>query len=276
MLVSMKELNSKKADLESKTCKVYYLDDLVLKRFLHLDNSMKRLLEKKYECSKNIYINRVSMPIDKLETENGFCGYVEKILPGYMNKELKLYTDYYNENRENILIEDITSYILSCHKIVDDCHKFNIINPDLTSAGNTFFNPKTRDVYFTDYQGMQVDELKTRNISDFIAFDPILSEEKYIKDDLYNKNIDLYSLAIRYFYYISKINIPRVMSFYNLKIDELINMAGIENTSFAECLKILYDKEKDNEDIKEAITSLSKEYKMSKFVQGEVRRLTKK
>ena len=39
MKISMKELNSKKADYESKDCKIYYLDDLVLKRFLHLNNS---------------------------------------------------------------------------------------------------------------------------------------------------------------------------------------------------------------------------------------------
>lgn len=277
MFIKMKELNARKADIESSHKKIYYLDDkLLAKRFLHLNQKEKKELQEKLEYAQGIKIKGVSIPIDKLETEKGFCGYIEEILPGSIDNKLINYTDYYNEHRYDIELSDITSYILECNGIVDECNENDIVNPDMCSEGNVLFNQNTRDVYYTDYQGMQVGNIKTNNISDFIAFDPILNEEKYIKDDLYSKNIDLYTLTIRCFYYMTKINVPRVMNARIFTIEELIKMANIDGTYFADCLRILHDKEKNNEDIKEALKELNEKYAMSQFISGEVRPLVLK
>lgn len=277
MFIKMKELNARKADIKSGRKKIYYLDDkLLAKRFLHLNQKEKKSLEEKFEYAKEIRIKDVSLPIDKLETENGFCGYIEEILPGSIDNKLINYTDYYNEHRYDIELSDITSYILECERIVDECNNYDIVNPDMCSDGNVLFNPDTRDVFFTDYQGMQVGDIKTSNISDFIAFDPIFNNKKYIKDDLYNKNIDLYTLTIRCFYYMTKINLPRVMRSRIFTIEELIGMANIDGTYFADCLRILYDPDKDNEDIREALKELNERYTMSQFIPGEVRPLVLK
>lgn len=90
---------------------------------------------------------------------------------------------------------------------IEECHKNKIVNPDLSSGGNVLYHQGTKKVYLTDYQDMQVGEIATHAISDFIAIDPILLKSKYIHGDRYSPNIDLYTLAIRYFYYTTKLNL---------------------------------------------------------------------
>ena len=90
----------------------------------------------------------------------------------------------------------------------------------------------------------------------------------------YTYNIDLYTLAIRFFYYVTKINVPRASIQY--KIDELLSMADMSNTSFGDCMRTLYNPNINNIDITTSIKELNEEYELGNFIPGEVRKLVKK
>lgn len=274
----MKELNAMTPDIENEHSNIYFIeDDKVIKRFKKLDDQVKRTILKKYIYVKdhNIQIDYMSLPIDILETEKGFCAYIEKAIPGSKEKGLMHYSDYLNEHLMTITLEDIIDYILKVCDVVQNCHEYNIINPDMCSGHNVSFDPTTRSIYFTDFQGMQVGEITTPNINSFIAQDPILNDPKYYANNLYSKNIDLYTLAVRFFYYATKINIPRCIP-GGYDIEYVLKLTNFEKTLFAECMRRLWDKNKDNLDIREALLELKDNYEISGFKQGETRRLIEK
>lgn len=277
MLIQMKDLNTKKPDISGKLTNIYYLNNnLLAKRFLHLNNLRKQEVFEKYEYSKNITgLDQVSLPIDTLETENGFCGYIENILPGFRNNELILFADYYNAHKDSVTLNDITTYFLKVCELINKCHKNNIIIPDLASGGNVLFNQKNNKVYLTDYHDMQVNDIPSHTYSSFIAMDPIINSPKYYKGLLYNSNIDFYTLAVRYFYYATHINIPKAM-LYKTDIESILRMAKINNTHFANCIRMLYDQNIDNIDISEPIIELNENYTLSGFKAGEPRVFLKK
>lgn len=274
MFISSDELNRKKPNIEGARTNIYYLNSEILaKRFKNMADRELSMMFKKYNYSKKISdLKGVSLPIDILETEKGFSGYIEKIIPEILNGKMVSFADYVNSHRFTITLDDITSYMLKVCDIVSACHKTdnNIVNPDLASEGNVWFNQKTKEVCFTDYQDMQVGDIPSQACSSFIVSDPIINTPKYHKKGLYTPNIDLYTLAIRYFYYATKINVPRTM-FYKINIEDMLKETGISDTSFANCMRVLYDKHKDNMDIREAIIELNENYKISRFKQGQPR-----
>lgn len=276
MLISMQDLNSRKADIECEHSKIYFLSEYFLaKRFLSYSEKQEDYRLQRYEKAKKIVgLNNVSLPIDTLDTEKGFCGYIEPVIPGTCTDDLVLFGNIVTEQRCTITLDYITNYILKCANIVANCHKNGIVNPDMCTGGNVLYNKSNGEVYFTDFQDMQVDDIPTNIISDFITKDPILYTSKYYDGDMYSPNIDWYSLAIRFFNFATKINVPRAITSYS--IDELLDIAGIADTSFGECMRTLYNPHKDNLDIREPIKELCKEYKLTPFRPGEPRNLIKK
>lgn len=277
MLIPMKELNSMKPDINGSRTSIYYLDENILaKRFKNLSDREKRELLKKYQLSKTFSkINNLSLPIDILETEKGICGYIESIIPGIRDGSITSFVDYFHETNGNFKLEELTDYMLKVNDIVESCHENGIVNPDMSSEGNVWFDTKSKEVFFMDYQGMQVQDISTSAINSFIAFDPVIKLPKYYKKSFYSPNIDLYTMAIRYFYYATKINIPKTM-FLGGNIKELIKEVGISGTEFADCLQVLYDPDKDNLDIRNAIIDLTKDFELPEIKKGQARRLVRK
>lgn len=276
MFISKKELKSKKPDIKTDNSRIYFLSDrLLAKCFRGMSSIARKECLLRFEYLDNITdLKNVSLPVDIVETENGFCGYVEEILPGTLSGNLGSYTEHCNKKCYDITLDDITSYILEVCNIVDACHKNGMVNPDLSSDGNVLFNPHDRTTFLTDYQGMQVGDIKTKHISSFIAADPIIHTEKYYSNGMFTPNIDLYTLAIRFFYYATKINVPRAINGYT--INELLKMAGIADTSFGDCMRTLYKPSGDNLDIREPIQELNANYQLTRFKTGQVRNLVKK
>ena len=278
MLIPMKELNAKIPDLKSERTSIYYLNDsLLIKRFNRLNDIEKRDKLKRFEYIDTFsQIDGLSLPVDILETEKSFCGYVENILPGFLEGNLTDFSDYYNSNRESMTLEVITSYILKCCDIVAECHKNDIVIPDMASVGNVLFDKVNKMVYFTDYQDMQVKDISTNAQSSFIVIDPVINDSKYQNGSFYSKNIDLYTLAIRYVYYATKINLPAYMHYKYGDLDYLLYQSGLADTYFGECIRVLYNKDKDNLDIREAIVDLNEKYEISKWEKGKSRVFIKK
>ncbi len=277
MKISMKQLNEMTPDIKGDKVNIYYLNSsYLIKRFLRLNDSEKRMKLDRFTYARNIgEIERVSLPVDILETEKGFCGYIEKILPGTLEGDLVCFTDYVNQHQHDITLEEITAYILDVCDSVAMCHKHGIINPDMASFGNVKYHLGTKKAYLTDFQDMQVGDITTNAISSFIAFDKTISLPKYHNGDKLTTNLDLYTLAIRYFYYTTKLNIPRA-SLFNVPIEEILRGSGIEHTEFAECLKTLYHPSKPNQDIRGPIEEINKQFVLSRYTKGEPRSFIRK
>lgn len=277
MKMSMSTLNSMEPNVKGKKVSLYYLNsDLLAKRFLGLSDYEKRMKVERYEYGKRTTgITALNLPVDILETERGFAAYVEPIIPGTLEGEITTFCDYVNEHRYDITLDEITNYMLMVGNAVEECHKNEIINPDMSSEGNVLYHKSAGKIYLTDYQDMQVGSIESPAISDFIVIDSNLFSSKYIQGNKYSKNIDLYTLAVRYFYYTTRLNIPRAAKF-GVTMDELLSGSGIEHTEFAECLRRLHNPNKENMDIRGPIDDINKQYVISKFRQGEPRHFIRK
>jgi len=277
MKMPISVLNSMVPNVKGKKVSLYYLNSsLLAKKFLGLSDYEKRMKVERYEYGKKTTgITALNLPVDILETERGFEAYVEPIIPGTLEGELTTFCDYLNEHRYDITLDEITNYILLVANAVEECHKNKIVNPDMASDGNVLYHKGAGKVYLTDFQDMQVGSIGTKAISDFIVTDPILSKPKYTQGDRYSKNIDLYTLAIRYFYYATKLNLPRAAMF-GVSFDDILRGTGIEHSELAKCIRRLHNPNKDNIDIRGPIEEINKRYVISKFKEGEPRHFIRK
>lgn len=277
MFIDSKTLDSKTPDIKCQNSNIYFLSEYYLiKKFLtNHSNIMKRHLSR-YEKAKQMgQIEGLVTPIDILETENGFSGYIEPIIPGTLSNQITQFSEIVNERRHTITIDEIAEYFLKCKKIIDNCNKNGIINPDMCSSGNVLYNKLTKQVSFVDYNDMQVGTICSESYSSFLSSkNPILETKKYFDGEMYTKNLDIYSLTIRAFYYMTKINLPRAIGSYD--INELLKLANMQQTTFGDCVRVLYDPNRNNLDITEPLNELCKEYKLATFIPGQVRKIAKK
>lgn len=277
MLIPMSELNGMKPDISKEMCSIYFLDNgLLLKRFNRLYGMEKFYKFRRYEYARDIKgLEAVSLPIDVLETEKGFCGYVEKAKQGVLDGTFCQAADFINENKYTLTLDWVTQYILGLSEVVDKCHEHGIIIPDLASKGNVYFEPNTMEFWLGDFQDMQVKDVAYTGISDFIAKDPVIVTKKYMDCGLCTENIDLYTITVLYLYYATKVNLPRAIG-AGYPLEDIIGMVGLQGSEFADCLRKLYDPNGDNFDIKNVIVDLNDKYVVSDFKPNQPKQFLKK
>lgn len=277
MLIPMRELNSKNPDIDGKMSSIFYLDDeTVAIRFKHLDNIAKKRLIKKYEYAKEMSeIKGLYTPIDILETEKGFCGYIENRVQDLGKSYVMPFGDYINQNVDKITLEDITEYFLECSRIISSSHAEGIVMPDVTSLNNVYYNFHTKEASFIDYHGMQVRDMEALGFSDFIAIDPVLSTDKYGTGNMWSPNVDYYSLAIRYYYFATYVNIPLMLK-RGFHLEELLQITESEKTPIADVIRDLYNLQKENYDISDVLREMNDNYVLSRHISHNPNRFIKK
>ncbi len=121
MFIKMNELNQMVPDIKGENSNIYYLSEFYLaKRFLNCYGMQKEHKFQRYQIAKNMKeIDGLSLPIDILETEQGFCGYIEPVIPGTFSNDLIDFGDFVNDNCYNITLEQLSSYIINCLEIVE-------------------------------------------------------------------------------------------------------------------------------------------------------------
>lgn len=275
MFLTTKELKEKAPDIKSPNTNIYYLSEkYLIKEFLNQSGHKKHYRLERYRIAKEIgTIRNLPLPIDILETENGFSGYIEPVIPGTISNHLTEFR-YVLKKDPNTSLEAISDYFLKCAEIVAACHREGIINPDMASNGNILYNYKTGEVYFTDYQDMQVRNINTSTISSYNYFDPVIISRKYQQNAIFNENIDLYTLTTLFFYYTTHISLTS--SIRHCDLETMLNISGYQNTPIGECLRVLYDPNRPNLDIREPIIKTCHNYTLEPYQRGEVRKLIKK
>ena len=277
MFKPLKELNRMTPYLETKRTYIYLLEDgSIALRFKHLSDYDKKMFVKKYEYAKGIdEIKGLIIPFDILETEKGFAAYIEKnIYEGLDRDSYMAFADYYNAHHE-ITLDKISQYIYNCAEVANQATKAGIVIPDMPTGGNVLYNPESDDALFLDYHHMQVGDIPAEAVNSFVASDPILYTPKYSSRDMWKEELNSYMIAIRYFYYSTKLSIPRNLA-NGSELDDLIYHAGAKDSPLGDYLKIVYDQNKKNEDISEVITEMNNNYVISEYKTSQSRSFIKK
>lgn len=186
-----------------------------------------------------------------------------------------------------IKLSEFARIMIKYSKKVEKANKQGVYMPDLGNPTNTFFNPKTNDFKFIDYDGMQIDEFKTNCASNLIrpCDIPIEGIESFFDSDtgLFKPNIDILSLFSIFLYYTTK---TRLMNFkptdyyvmngkFHLmesSLREYTKLIGLNGTQFEGALFELFFGENPDYPHK-YIKQLLKESRLSPY--GNIRRFEK-
>lgn len=276
MLIPMKELNRMTPNIDNKMSSIYYFEDgSVAIRLKHLDFLQKKEMLKRYEYAKEIgHVDGLELPFDILETEKGFCGFIERNVYKIGGDNLTSFASYYNDHHE-LGLNTISEYVLNCAKTTDQATENEIIMTDMPTKGNVLYNPDTGSTYFIDYHDMQVRDIPARGTNELVVADPFLSSPKYLSGDMATKELNNYILATRYFYYCTKVYIFMNLR-NNMTLDEIMDDVGLKNSPLADYMKIVYDHNKHNEDITPMINEMVKNYELTEFKPHLPRRFIRK
>lgn len=163
---------------------------------------------------------------------------------------------YFNKNDD---FETIANIVIKLSEEVKNVNKEKICLPDLGNLSNTLINPKTKDIKFIDYDGLQINKYSSFCISSLIndLVEPHVSGNKYynVKTGLSNSNLDKLTLYAIFLYYTTGTFIsnfgPSKYHFENgefvLKEDAFLDYTlsiGIEDTSLEEDLYDLFYSDK--------------------------------
>lgn len=215
-------------------------------------------------------IDGLVAPVDILESENGIVGYIME------KKDGIAFSDYYNKSVDGPSLDEIVNYIVKVEKILKKCHQEEMYFPDLAS-GNALYNSKTKDVFIIDYDGAQIKNLETYDISSIIydLHKELLGTKKYYKGERYNKNIDIFTLVVRFFYYATKLDIGKNLR-AGFSLDEIFVLIHLDDEEVKYLIRRVFDRKADNEYIGEALEELNNNYCLTKKVLGSPRLFVRK
>lgn len=249
----------------NKTGTVIRDGSYVVKKYDNLSKQDYKILRQKLEIGKGMKpIEGLVTPIDFITDGNkvkeSYYPYVEGIN----------FADYINKNGVNLSLDIICDYIHKLENLLKKCHCEDIILPDFLTGGNLLYNPITKKINAVDYDGMQVKELPSFGISDFI-YKPhnivLLRGQKYYRNGLYTKNIDVYSLYIAFFYYTTKFNIPNDPDLKNT-LYSYLKTTNLLGTTISKKMLDIYNLKVDNSYFDEDILKIGSQYELSNNMPG--------
>lgn len=228
-------------------------------------NIQKIILANQYQ-----WINGLVAPLDYLQLEDGIMGFVMQ------KKNARPFPDFYNKSVDGPTLEDIVDYIVKVERILKKCHQEDMFFPDLAS-GNVLYNPQTKEVFIIDYDGAQIRSLKTGDISNIIynTNKELLESGKYYPEKRYNKNIDIFTLVVRFFYYATKVDIGKNLK-AGLSLDEIFDLVNLQDKRIRDIIRMVYDRSVDNSYVGEALQELNSNYSLTKKVLGRPRSFVRK
>ena len=170
--------------------------------FIYYDD-FKECLFNKLMISKYIENNSLVLPNAVYMDKDDFVGYtVPKINISPINKLIE---------ESNYDIDYISKIFEVLSYEVRNANKEEILFPDLGNISNVFMDKKTFDIKFIDYDGLQVGDFESFNISSLMdrGTELIFKDKKYInsKTCLFTTNFDKASLLTLYLYFITDENI---------------------------------------------------------------------
>ena len=153
---------------------------------------------------------------------------------------------------------------------VKELNKEDINLPDLATSSNILLNPKTLDIKFIDYDGIQVGKCESLCISSLVTC-PIIADRKYINDRnlLITDNFDKASLLYLYINSTTHSNVfdfePSDFDIIDGKlviksdaIDSYLALRGLKGTPIEEDIRRLFIHDQDNKYLSKSIKKMNK------------------
>ncbi len=174
-------------------------------------------------------------------------------------------------------LDFITDSFVLLSQAVKDMNREGIIFPDLGNASNIFYDPYKRIIKFIDFDGLQVGNCDSFNVSLIMSdYDnPVFDQKKYFDRNtvLYSSNFDKATLLTLFLYYttgtiLTRFNSSdflRVNGEYSIKRDALdyyLLSTGLLDSPLEEDINLVYDNNKNNNYLETGIKRLRKTHRL--------------
>lgn len=225
-------------------------------------------LYKKLQLSNSISDSSVVTPDGMYMNKDGLVGYTVPFV------DLKSF-DYYLSGSKDL--DFITDSFIAVANAVKNLHNESIILPDLASPSNILFDPETKLVKFIDYDGLQIQDLCSFNISSVMFFGTNLFfyNSKYYNFDnnIFTSDFDKASLLALYLLYtvntrlaeydyrfISPDKENRKWSMKDGAINYLFDYNGIKSSPLEDDIRRVYSNDIENKFLNSSIEEMRKAY----------------
>jgi hypothetical protein len=204
------------------------------------------------------------------------CGYIMPKVKGRSLDELERDGDPFD-------CSDIARYrdiYYKLKKIIVDAGD-KIVFPNLLDTRNIFIDNEG-NVSLVSFDDVQLGPVEGHMDSDIecIYGGPELETEKYQKDGLFTKNLDIRSLVFLYFYLVFTINLNYFSKFSFLErkyeIERALQSFGIEDPVIVNKIDKLFDPDVDNEFIDDFVDEFTEKYSLMYYFDFHKKMLRKK
>lgn len=202
----------------------------------------------------------VIIPETIVYDNNNFMGYTMK------KNDDKTFSEFFNTSHENQTIEAISNYFYKLEKIVKKGNEQGIVFPDLLTYGNVRYNPRTDDITLLDYDGYQIKDFPTWDMSSLLhpEINTCLFQKKYLKKNRFTNNIDKLSIALDFLLYSTNFNIANHYSKIEKikEINLILDFVGLDDNSIRYKMLKLFDTKEDNEYLEEDLLRIADMYRL--------------
>lgn len=223
-------------DLESK---ILYTPDMICSSQINKPTSIL------YDCNSEFY------------------GYMCKVVDG----EYDTTGQYLETLRQSLNIYKMNELYKKIGEIVKK--EEQVVFPDLCNVDNIVIG-EGLNISLIDYDGMQIGKYRSSSISSNISCPLINTDAKYVRDNLYTKNLDKKSLIFLYFQIVFNINLNMFEGCDEKKLEEMIfyifKILNIEDQSIMNKVWKLFKKGIDNDYLSdEEIDKIASYFSLEEF-----------
>lgn len=256
--ISLDNLKATKLLNDGLYSRIYLLDDgKIFKMFscFVTDNEIfsKNIEEKILISDQFKKLNNLVLPLEIVYSPEGlFLGYTMDCY-----NEIPI-ADFYNSLtlRDKLNIEKINNIYQNICLSIKTLNNEEIIAPDLCTYGNVLIDKKL-NVKITDYDGLQIKDHFSMEISSTLGNQQQYLSKKYLKSDdvsmIYTDNIDKKSLALLFFSYFFGMDMEKTVDYYkkngypiDICIKSVLNYHNVNDEELLTLSCNLYDYDKDN------------------------------
>lgn len=224
--------------------------NIVIKKFKNLSDKGNKSLLGKLERIDNVKkIKGLVVPFD-YKLKNGI---VEEIYTNYIDEpDLS-----YETNNGKLSFDSICESLSNVDLILKQLHENEILALDFISLGNLKFNKKTNEVYFLDYEDMQVGNnfafACNQSLRNFLD----LKYDKYYDNNRFTFNADIYLLAVFWFKMCTSVQLSNILR-SPVNLFSCVNLPNDEE--IAKKILLCYDLNDDNKYFDDDFLNMAKFY----------------